>query len=283
MLTSKFEREFNGNGLPFKLGVMDGAQSYVYHWHNFVEILYGLEKQTIVGVGDTHYLLDESDIIIIGQGENHCLFPSDSGAKRLALIFEPSFLFPCSYINVDVFRHAVKHSSDWPEATKTMIRECISTVYSEYYSREEGWQEAVTAELMKITLIAVRYIPKENKEGGNYSSSLKNILEYLSENYLQDITLSSCSEALGYNASYLSSLFKERTGVTFHQYLLNLRLNEAENLLRKGDASIDLICELSGFASVKTFYRVFLRKYGMSPGNYRSCHKDKKASDTREK
>ena len=47
------------------------------HWHDEVEILYGLDKLTTIGVADRPYYLNESDIIVIGAGENHCLFPSE--------------------------------------------------------------------------------------------------------------------------------------------------------------------------------------------------------------
>ena len=81
--------------------------------------------------------------------------------------------------------------------------------------------------------------------------------------------MESCARTLGFNLSYLSSKFKSQVGVTFHQYLVNLRLNHAEWLLRDEDIPVALVAEKSGFSSSKTFYRVFRDKNGISPKQYR--------------
>ena len=99
--------------------------------------------------------------------------------------------------------------------------------------------------------------------------SLKRVLSYLSEHDLSSLTLKDCAEALGFNETYLSGLFKRQTGTTFHQYVLKLRLNQAEQLLENTNLSISAVSVQSGFSSVKTFHRVFHEQYGVTPGQYR--------------
>lgn len=95
------------------------------------------------------------------------------------------------------------------------------------------------------------------------------MLQYLSEHYTGEVSLGSCAAALGFTPSYLSALFKAKTGATFHRYLLNLRLKQAEWLLRSTALPVARIAEESGFVSEKTFYRVFKEQYRMTPLQYR--------------
>lgn len=90
---SIFETSPENGGLGVRLTRANGAQAFIYHWHDAVEILYGLKGCTTVGVVDRPYTLSEGDILIIGPGESHCLFPADYRAERLVLMFEPSGLF----------------------------------------------------------------------------------------------------------------------------------------------------------------------------------------------
>lgn len=271
MLASKFETDYIKSGLPFKIGVMDGAQSFVYHWHYLVEILYGLEKETVVGIENTHYRLKEQDILFIGQQETHCLFPSEASSKRLAVMFDPAAILGVvtDHSHMDIFQKVARYSGSWPSEAQVIVRNCLTNLYEEYCHKQPGWQEAVMSDLYRICLVALRMLPKEEMVKPEEATSLKNILNYLAKNYLKDITLQTCAKDLGFNASYLSNTFSRHTGTTFHQYLVSLRLNEAEILLRDSDAPIDVIAEKSGFVSVKTFYRVFQKKYGMSPSKFR--------------
>ena len=128
-----------------------------------------------------------------------------------------------------------------------------------------------------MAVSAIRDIPKEDSERSlsTRNGILKQILEYLSQHYLSDMSLKSCADALGFNESYLSTMFKKHTGASFHQYLLNLRLKKAEWLLINSDMPIIDVSESSGFSSTKTFHRVFRNKYGISPGSFRSRGADR--------
>lgn len=261
---------------PVRITVATGAQAYIYHWHESIEILYGLEGCTTVGVMDRPYQLQESDVLIICSGENHCLFPSDYRARRLVVMVEPSFLFGQKAFSADkeCYRRIEKHSSQWPSEAKEKIRGSLSAIYREYYRQESGWKEYIYGMLMLMSSVVLRDLPQvEGYRRPQQDDLLRQTLSYLSEHYLEELTLESCAAALGFNPSYLSSLFKQKTGASFHQYLLNLRLNKAEWLLAHSERPIALVAEESGFASDKTFYRVFREKYGVSPTKFRKDRK----------
>ena len=110
-----FERSALDREFPLLLAERNGAQPCLYHWHDEIEILCGLERETVVGVLERPYRLKEGDILIIGPRQNHCLFPSEREAKRLVLSFHPSLLFSKSAFAVDgaCFSRIRRHSSQW--------------------------------------------------------------------------------------------------------------------------------------------------------------------------
>ena len=271
------------SGFPVKAGEMDGGRAFLYHWHDSVEMLYGLGGATSVGVAGQPYALGEGDILIIGPGESHCVFPSGHQARRLCILFEPGQLFPQTLFPgaKDCFGQIARHSGQWPIEAKERIKFCISQIYEEYSARKPGWELLVQAQIIEIAAVAVRCLPEgERVAKHNEDGLLRRVLAYLSEGYLHEITLDSCAKSLGFHPVYLSHRFKAQTGVSFHRYLVNLRLIKAESLLEDRALPIACIPAASGFASPKTFYRAFRQKHGVSPGEYRKRTERKRGEES---
>ena len=273
-----FETAPENGGFEIRLTRANGAQAFIYHWHDAVEILYGLEGSTTVGVVDRPYTLSEGDILIIGSGESHCLFPADYRAKRLVLMFEPSVLLGNGYFagERDCFSGIERHSSQWDPLIRQKIYRACMTIEQEYNRRLPGWQQQIVGQLMLMASDVIREVPKAALSATvQRDDSLRRVLGYLSEHFLEPVTLRDCAAALGFNPSYLSGMFALRTGAPFHRYLLNLRLKKAEWLLASGELPVSEVALESGFSSDKTFYRVFREQYGLSPGDYRKKLRDK--------
>ena len=74
--------------------------------------------------------------------------------------------------------------------------------------------------------------------------------------------------------NYLSILIKNKIGITFKDYLTNLRILHAKELLVQKEKSIQEIYEESGFASKQTFYRTFKNEVGLTPDEFRWNEKE---------
>lgn len=104
---------------------------------------------------------------------------------------------------------------------------------------------------------------------GTEVAATEKILAYLQENYSKRITLTEISGLVHMNASYVSRLLPERTGKTFSQHLLDIRIGEAKRLLT--DTSLKS-CEIAGrvgFENAKYFSYVFAKAVGIPPMKYR--------------
>lgn len=84
-----------------------------------------------------------------------------------------------------------------------------------------------------------------------------------------DLSLSSIANETGYNASYLTRLFKDETGRSFVKYVNDVRIREARQLLRETGLTVAEIAIKVGFWDVKYFSRFFRREVGLSPSEYR--------------
>ncbi|WP_426452742.1 response regulator [Paenibacillus sp. S-38] len=99
------------------------------------------------------------------------------------------------------------------------------------------------------------------------------VLAYIREHYAEPITLSGAAERVYLNPSYLSTLFKTRTGVSFIEYLTNLRVEEAKKRLLYSPEKIASIAEASGFSNIRHFNRVFKSATGHTPLEFRKEHR----------
>ena len=93
--------------------------------------------------------------------------------------------------------------------------------------------------------------------------------KYIEENYMKDISLDCIAGKFHFNASYFSCLFKECTGTGFVEYLLKVRIQKAQQLLRSTDYKLSEIAGLVGFHNAAYFNRMFKRKIGISPNKYK--------------
>lgn len=94
------------------------------------------------------------------------------------------------------------------------------------------------------------------------------ITSYIKEHYT-DISLKQLSEHFHFNEDYFNRILKSKTGMTYTEYIQNLRLGEAEKLLLHTDLTIDEIAAKVGYQNKGYFYKIFLEKNHMTPAKYR--------------
>lgn len=105
-------------------------------------------------------------------------------------------------------------------------------------------------------------------------SRVSMICEYLRRNISEQITLSGLARKAGMAPNSFLRLFREITGITPYQYMLNLRYAAAARMLESENIGIDMICDAVGVKDRFHFSRRFKAVYGMPPAAYRShCRK----------
>ncbi|MCR5753693.1 MAG: response regulator [Acetatifactor sp.] len=97
----------------------------------------------------------------------------------------------------------------------------------------------------------------------------KDILDYVKMHMGENITLEVIADQIHITAPYLSKLFQKEMGISFVDYLVGIRIEEAKRLLVDTDWTIAKISESIGYVNEKYFMNLFKKKVGDTPGNYR--------------
>ncbi|MFC5447463.1 response regulator [Paenibacillus aestuarii] len=95
------------------------------------------------------------------------------------------------------------------------------------------------------------------------------IKKYVTEHYNESISLAELSTKFFINPYYLSQLFKQKTGDTYLNFLAQIRINKAKELLEKTDLKVYEICETVGYSDTPYFARQFEKLTGFKPSEYR--------------
>jgi len=96
---------------------------------------------------------------------------------------------------------------------------------------------------------------------------------YMQRHYQEPLRLEEVSNAVGFNATYFSTLFKKETGQNFTDYLTELRIEKAKELLCGDNLSVQAVAEMVGYQDLKYFSRLFKNTTGVSPSDYKKLYK----------
>jgi len=97
-------------------------------------------------------------------------------------------------------------------------------------------------------------------------------IEYIHEHYAENITIDDISKKINLSKYHFIRSFKKATGSTPHEYLINLRLKRAMELLTTTSTSIEVISEKCGFSSASHFARCFRNVMGTNPSEFRTMY-----------
>ena len=98
---------------------------------------------------------------------------------------------------------------------------------------------------------------------------MNNLIEYVLFNPESDLRQKVLSEEMHINKSYLSTIFTAQTGIRFVDYISNVRLYRAAWLLKNTEMKINEIALRIEYKDVAYFSKLFKRKFGCSPSEYR--------------
>lgn len=159
--------------------------------------------------------------------------------------------------------------------------EAVKIGASDYILKPIDCAEAINA-IEKVTLQIlsehqledIRISPRQGEEHEGIDKQMQmieKVITYLKHNFMNyGLSLDSVSEILHINPSYFSVLFKRCTGVNFIDYVTDLKINAAKDLLRDPLRPASEIARMTGYESASYFTRAFKKKTGMTPTAYRS-------------
>ncbi|NLK28203.1 MAG: response regulator [Clostridiales bacterium] len=152
------------------------------------------------------------------------------------------------------------------------IDQSTENIYEKFCARIHfcGSIEDIFSLLIHYVQQSLDHILEEKKQAD--TRPIRIAKQYIKENYMKPISLEEVSDYVGFNASYFSTVFKKETGINFLEYLSEVRMNQAKELLKSTKLNVSEICEKVGYNDVKHFTKYFKKIVGIKPNEYRKLY-----------
>ena len=125
--------------------------------------------------------------------------------------------------------------------------------------------EMVEYRLAAMLFRLYAWLFSESRTGNQHVRRVEN---YIRSNYMQAVRVEEIAQRMGLNRRYLSRLFKQQTGRSVQEYLIDVRMEAACRHLTEG-CSVKEVARLCGYEDVSNFSKMFKACFGQSPASYR--------------
>ena len=251
------------------------------HYHEYIELLYGLEGEAQVKIGEQNFPMSRGDLVIVNAREPHSVACSEGEAKYYVIKFLPKILYSQNntlavvrYL-LPLWQKEVAFSPVFAagELLESGMAARLEEIILESAEKKEGYDLIVQANIMQLFVWMVRRLrPATEVESalpGSLLSCLYRALEAVQQNSA-DITAETAAQECNLSYSYFCRSFKQAFGLSFSAYLESVRLREGERLLLTTDREITDVAQEIGFGTTSYFIERFRKKYGLSPRVFRT-------------
>ncbi|MCI9059032.1 MAG: helix-turn-helix domain-containing protein, partial [Lachnospiraceae bacterium] len=132
-----------------------------------------------------------------------------------------------------------------------------------------GIDEDIIKSSIEALCVAVNKLEPIQQTEQCRDERLNQIMNYIQEHYLT-VTLDELTEKMHLSKPYLSKYIKEKSGKTFGDIVKNVRMKKARTLLKNTSMTVENIADSVGYQNVEHFNRLFKKKYGMTPVQFRN-------------
>lgn len=252
-----------------------------YHTHDFFEINYAYDGSCINLVDDKLIFMEKGDFVLMHPGTFHNLYATDQ-SQIFNFLIRPEWFYrtfcnrtldssPLSAFiakaqDKDYYRYLVCTGSDL-SLPQTLSHRLIEA--GKQKSRQKYlMMEAIMTELFCSLICEEATLSPQTGSG---SKTIMQILSYISENY-NHLTMPELCTAVGYSKAHICRLFDSKLGKNFTDILTEIRIGHAKSYLLNTDLSVKEISFAVGYKSVEYFQRLFKKKLGCTPGQFKARH-----------
>lgn len=231
------------------------------HIHSHVEFIYIVKGSSIATVDNRSYMLTEGDCFLAFPNQIH-FYHDQEKVEAYLVIFSSELFKELKH----VFQSKIPKNPVFRiEESQEEMCQIFETICGKLKSGRSFDEVVAKGHLMTLLGEACSVIELEDKQGDE--DTIKRILSYCLENYTKTITLESLAKDLYLNKFHISHVLHERMQMSFKEFVNKLRVEHSCGLLEKG-SSVTEVAYASGFSSVRTYNRAFLRYMNMSPREY---------------
>ncbi len=236
------------------------------HLHSHIEIVYLLDGSSTAWIDDRKYEMKAGDLFISFPNQVH-RYTTSQYEKAWVLIISDDL---CSEFNY-WFKNFIPKSNLLCSGSvdNEMIEQLILQI-NQFNGKKTSEIETINLKGILLCLLSTIFMGLEfTEERISEVSTIKQMLDYCSAHFTDELTLEMLEKELHINKYYISHLFSKKLKIKFNDYINNLRVDRATKLLRETDMNMTEIATGSGFSTSRTFNRSFLKLMGETPSEYR--------------
>lgn len=142
---------------------------------------------------------------------------------------------------------------------------CIFNVFAENQIPKEPLLSKIINDILTIFLL---YSPLPTGSESSYGIA-EEIISYINEHFAENLSVEQLASMANLSQYHFIRTFRRETGFTPHEYIVNIRMNNAKYLLKNSSLSVKDICFRTGFSCESIFCSAFKKHHGLTPSAYR--------------
>ena len=260
-----------------KLNVLSDVESQ-QHFHHDIELIYILEGSLDIEFPDRTVFMQSEDVFVINANKKHMLKGSSNLLYMQLMISYALFSDMFNSADIIFWCDSTKDESERYDELRKTLKSLLNHYLERHGEIGDFGHISLCYRVLDIMSMyfLVRSTDKENTEDQNkFEERIAQINNYIRANYNQPISLKDLAEKLYLSNGYLSRFFKRNYGMSFAEYLTNIRLFHAVDDLLYSNVSITKIAYDNGFANVAVFNKMFKKVYGETPSVARKKNEQK--------
>lgn len=232
------------------------------HFHSALELVYVKSGSLSVALNGTKAVVRQGQLLVVPSYTVHT-YSTPQASQALLLLVPLDYISTFQKISgTRRFKNTVLEAPDAEDIAaclELLLQEPVPADKDSFVVR--GFVYIVLGRLLQR--VPMEAIPKDSDH-----PDICKVLAYVTQNFQKPITLSGLAAEFGYSANRLSHIFNKNVGCGLPEYINILRARQAAKLMLEGSASVTEAAMISGFESMRTFYRSFNMCFGMTPSEY---------------
>ena len=252
------------------------------HWHEEFEITLVRKGSCTYQIDLQPYLIREGDFLLLPpemlhgiSGKPETEFITDSFVFRLDMLESP---MPDT-CTTQFFSPLASQRSRFPvhlpssNPVVPFLQESFDRIRQMFLEKPFGYELEIKSEFLHFFFLLFSHVPcqKKDAEHKEITDKLKLVLLYIREHYQQPVTVQELAGLCHFSEYHFMRFFKRHMNMTCIEYLNQYRLEMASRQLTETELPVTSIALESGFNNISYFNRVFKKKFGVTPKEYRSC------------
>lgn len=256
----------------------------LFHNHDYYEMVYVYHGGCVNTFRDHKVIMSQGDVLLVNPNVLHSMHTlrDEDCVFNIMLsrpLLEESMLLLLadnklvSHFIVS-YMYQINTSQDFlyfPARENVQVDDVATNLIYELLHRPPGSGSVVEHLLVVLFTLLARIHAEENRINADMQSkisSLPDIISYINQNS-KTVSLSILEEKFSYSTGYISRMIRQHCGQSFTQLVHNAKLQRAREILKTTDISIEQTAEEAGFQDSQYFSKIFKKKFGLTPGQYR--------------